>query len=151
MTRLILFALCLFGSLVTSADFANSMNKNELIASVAGRTSLSKAQAAEAVDSVFDAITEALAGAGEVRLVGFGTFSVANRAARMGRNPQTGKRIYISASRQPKFKAGKRLKGAVNSAFMAASTDEPQDEGSLCDPLGEAPSDPGQVDRKRVV
>ncbi len=90
------------------------MNKNELIASVAGSAGLSKADASKAVDSVFDAIESALAGGGEVRLVGFGTFSVANRAASMGRNPRTGERIQIAASKQPKFKAGKALKGAVN-------------------------------------
>ncbi len=90
------------------------MNKNELIASVAGSAGLSKADAGKAVDSVFDSIANALAGGGEVRLVGFGTFSVANRAASMGRNPRTGERIHIAASRQPKFKAGKALKGAVN-------------------------------------
>ena len=91
------------------------MNKNELIANVAGSTGFSKADAGKAVDSVFDSIANTLAGGGEVRLVGFGTFSVANRAASMGRNPRTGERISIAASKQPKFKAGKALKEAVNS------------------------------------
>ena len=90
------------------------MNKNELIASVASSAGFSKTDASKAVDSVFDSIASALAGGGEVRLVGFGTFSVANRAASMGRNPRTGERIHIAASKQPKFKAGKALKGAVN-------------------------------------
>ncbi len=90
------------------------MNKNELIASVAGSAGLSKADAGKAVDSVFASIADTLAGGGEVRLVGFGTFSVANRAASMGRNPRTGERIHIAASKQPKFKAGKALKGVVN-------------------------------------
>ena len=90
------------------------MNKNELIASVASSAGLSKADASKAVDGVFDSIESALANGGEVRLIGFGTFSVANRAASMGRNPRTGERIHIAASRQPKFRAGKALKGAVN-------------------------------------
>ncbi len=90
------------------------MNKTDLVASVADATSMSKADAANAVDSVFSAITGALAGGGEVRLVGFGTFSVSHRKATMGRNPRTGEAIQIKASNQPKFKAGKALKGAVN-------------------------------------
>ena len=91
------------------------MNKNELIASVASATSLSKADAGRAVDSVFDAIASSLSNGDDVRLVGFGTFSVANRKASQGRNPRTGQSIWIPASKQPKFKAGKALKGAVNS------------------------------------
>lgn len=90
------------------------MNKNDLIAQVASATGISKADAGKAVDSVFESITGALANGGEVRLVGFGTFSVASRAASEGRNPRTGERIRIPASRQPKFKAGKNLKAAVN-------------------------------------
>jgi DNA-binding protein HU-beta len=90
------------------------MNKNELIASVATSADLSKASATEAVDCVFHAITGALKDGGEVRLVGFGTFSVAHRAASQGRNPRTGEKIDIPASNQPKFKAGKALKDAVN-------------------------------------
>lgn len=90
------------------------MNKNDLIAAVAESTGLSKADAAKAVDGVFGAITDTLKGGSEVRLVGFGTFSVANRAATTGRNPRTGETIQIPASKQPKFKAGKGLKDAVN-------------------------------------
>jgi len=90
------------------------MNKNELIAMVAEKADLSKAAAGSAVDAVFDGISGALTGGGEVRLVGFGTFSVANRAATEGRNPQTGEKIKIPASKTPKFKAGKGLKDAVN-------------------------------------
>ena len=90
------------------------MNKNDLVASVAGSSGLSKADTAKAVDSVFESITGALRGGNEVRLVGFGTFSVANRAATTGRNPRTGEPIHIPASKQPKFKAGKGLKSAVN-------------------------------------
>lgn len=90
------------------------MNKNDLIASVADAADLSKADAGKAVDAVFDAIAGALSSGGDVRLVGFGTFSVANRAATKGRNPRTGEEIDIPASKQPKFKAGKGLKDAVN-------------------------------------
>ena len=90
------------------------MNKNDLVTSVAGSSGLSKADAAKAVDSIFESITGALQSGSEVRLVGFGTFSVANRAATTGRNPRTGEPIHIPASKQPKFKAGKGLKSAVN-------------------------------------
>ena len=90
------------------------MNKNDLIAAVATSAGLSKTDAATAVDAVLDGISGALAKGDEVRLVGFGTFSVAKRAATTGRNPRTGDTIKIPASTQPKFKAGKALKDAVN-------------------------------------
>ena len=90
------------------------MNKNDLVAAVAGSAGLSKADAAKAVDGVVDAITSSLKNGTEVRLVGFGTFSVSRRAATTGRNPRTGEAIQIAASNQPKFKAGKALKTAVN-------------------------------------
>ncbi len=90
------------------------MNKNDLVAEVAASARLSKADAAKSVDAVFDSITLALSSGNEVRLVGFGTFSVAQRKATQGRNPRTGERIQIPASRQPKFKAGKSLKDSVN-------------------------------------
>ncbi|MDA8654717.1 HU family DNA-binding protein [Alphaproteobacteria bacterium] len=90
------------------------MNKNDLISKVADDTGLSKADAGRAVDSVFDSITGQLAGGGEVRLVGFGTFAVAQRKATTGRNPRTGETIQIKASKAPKFKAGKALKDALN-------------------------------------
>lgn len=90
------------------------MNKNELVAAVADDSGLSKADAAKAVDAVFDSITGALKKGDEVRLVGFGTFAVSSRAATKGRNPRTGEEIDIPASKQPKFKAGKGLKDAVN-------------------------------------
>jgi|TARA_R110000782_G_scaffold2405_2_gene9454 DNA-binding protein HU-beta len=93
---------------------AFQLNKNDLIAAVANSTGLSKSDSASAVDSVFDAIAGALKGGDEVRLVGFGTFSVTKRAATTGRNPRTGESIQIPASNQPKFKAGKGLKDAVN-------------------------------------
>ncbi len=90
------------------------MNKNDLIGAVAQAIDTSKADAAKAVDGIFDAIAGALKSGDGVQLVGFGSFSVANRSARQGRNPQTGAVIQIAASKQPKFKAGKALKAAVN-------------------------------------
>ncbi len=90
------------------------MNKNDLIAKVSTSTNLSKADATKAVDCVFDSIAETLKAGDEVRLVGFGTFSVSKRAASTGRNPRTGDTIQIPASKQPKFKAGKGLKDLVN-------------------------------------
>ncbi|MEM7224005.1 MAG: HU family DNA-binding protein [Pseudomonadota bacterium] len=90
------------------------MNKNDLNAAVADSTGLSKNDCAKAVDGVFDAITAALKSGDEVRLVGFGTFSITRRQASEGRNPRTGEPIQIPASNQPKFKAGKGLKDAVN-------------------------------------
>lgn len=90
------------------------MNKNELIASVAEDAGLAKGDAGKAVDAVFEAITNSLKSGGDVRLVGFGTFSVTKRAASVGRNPRTGEKIQIKASNQPKFKAGKGLKDSVN-------------------------------------
>jgi len=90
------------------------VNKNELIAKIADDTDLSKADATRAVDAVFETISSQLSGGEEVRLVGFGTFSVSQRRATEGRNPRTGEKIQIPASKQPKFKAGKQLKEAVN-------------------------------------
>jgi DNA-binding protein HU-beta len=90
------------------------MNKNELIAQIADKSDLTKAKAAEAVDAFIECIGDALAAGDEVRLVGFGTFMVAHRKATDGRNPRTGAVIKIAASNQPKFKAGKALKDAVN-------------------------------------
>ena len=90
------------------------MNKNELIGAVAEASSLTRSDATKAVESVFDTITNVLKQGDEVRLVGFGTFSVAKRKASTGRNPRTGEPMKIDASCQPKFKAGKGLKDAVN-------------------------------------
>jgi len=90
------------------------VNKNELIAKISDDTDLSKADATRAVDAVFETITTQLSTEEEVRLVGFGTFSVTHRKATEGRNPRTGEKIHIPASKQPKFKAGKQLKDAVN-------------------------------------
>ena len=90
------------------------MNKNDLIAAVAERTGMSKAGAGQAVDATFDAITASLKSGQEVKIIGFGNFVVAKRAASTGRNPRTGETIKIAASKTPKFKAGKGLKDAVN-------------------------------------
>ena len=90
------------------------MNKNDLVAHVAEAAGLSKSDATKAVDAVFSGISEALKNGGEVRLVGFGSFTVAERAASEGRNPRTGEKINIPASKQPKFKAGKQLKESLN-------------------------------------
>ena len=89
------------------------MNKNDLVATVAETAGLSKGDATKAVDAVFDSITASLKSGDEVRLVGFGTFTVSTRAASEGRNPRTGEKIAIAASKQPKFKAGKGLKDAI--------------------------------------
>lgn len=90
------------------------MNKAELIDAVASSADLSKASATEAVDAVVNTITASLRKGDSVTLVGFGTFEVRARAARTGRNPQTGEEIQIKASKAPAFKAGKALKDAVN-------------------------------------
>jgi DNA-binding protein HU-beta len=90
------------------------MNKNDLIGVVADGANITKAQAGEAVDAVFEAITGSLKKGDEVRLVGFGTFSVSKRKASVGRNPATGAEINIAASNQAKFKPGKGLKDAIN-------------------------------------
>ena len=90
------------------------MNKSELIDAIAASADLSKASAGRALDAALDAITGALKDDDSVALVGFGTFSVKARAARTGRNPQTGNPIEIKAANVPGFKAGKALKDAVN-------------------------------------
>lgn len=90
------------------------MNKNDLVEAVASNANLSKADAGRAVDAVVSAITGALKRGDTVSVLGFGTFTVRDRAARTGRNPRTGEEIKIAASRNPAFKAGKALKDAVN-------------------------------------
>ena len=90
------------------------MNKNELIGAVASSAGITKTQASDAVEAVFGSISSELSSGGEVRLVGFGTFMVANRKATTGRNPRTGETIQIAASKQPKFRPGKGLKDSVN-------------------------------------
>ncbi|QED50162.1 HU family DNA-binding protein [Cytobacillus dafuensis] len=89
------------------------MNKTELINVVAESSELSKKDATKAVDAVFDAILDALKTGDKVQLIGFGNFEVRERAARKGRNPQTGEEIEIAASKVPAFKPGKALKDAV--------------------------------------
>ncbi|WP_416149704.1 HU family DNA-binding protein [Salipaludibacillus sp. HK11] len=89
------------------------MNKTELINAVAEKTELSKKDATSAVDSVFEVITGSLQNGEKVQLIGFGNFEVRERAARKGRNPQTGEEIEIAASNVPAFKPGKALKDAV--------------------------------------
>ena len=91
------------------------MNKNELVDAVAAAADMKKSDASNAVDAVFEQIGIALKKGDEVRLVGFGTFNVTVRAAGEGRNPRTGEKLKIPASKQPKFKAGKGLKDIVNS------------------------------------
>ena len=90
------------------------MNKAEFTSAVADDAEMSKADAGRAVDAMIGVITQALKKGDTVTLVGFGTFSVRKRAARQGRNPQTGDTIKIKASKNPAFKAGKALKDAVN-------------------------------------
>ena len=90
------------------------VGKTELQQEVAEKAGLNKAQAGRAVDAVLDAITNALQSGEEVRLTGFGTFRVANTAARTGRNPRTGESINIAAGKRPAFTAGSRLKQAVS-------------------------------------
>ncbi|WP_339337800.1 HU family DNA-binding protein [uncultured Oceanicoccus sp.] len=90
------------------------MNKSELIEAVSASADLPKAAAGRALDAMVEAVTEALKANDQVVLVGFGTFSVKDRAARTGRNPQTGAEIQIKAAKVPGFKAGKALKDAVN-------------------------------------
>ncbi len=90
------------------------MNKTELIAAIAEKTELTKKDAEKALKAFTDTVTEELKKGEKVQLVGFGTFEVSERAAREGRNPQTGAAMKIKASKSPKFKAGKALKDAVN-------------------------------------
>jgi DNA-binding protein HU-beta len=89
------------------------MNKSELISKVTELSELSKKDATKAVESVFEAISDALKGGDKVQLVGFGNFEVRERSARKGRNPQTGQEIEIAASKVPSFKPGKALKDGI--------------------------------------
>ena len=90
------------------------MNKTELIAAVAEKAEISKKDSEKALKAFIDVVTDELKAGGKIQLVGFGTFEVSERAAREGRNPQTGETMQISASKAPKFKAGKALKDAIN-------------------------------------
>ncbi|WP_398500464.1 HU family DNA-binding protein [Variovorax sp.] len=96
------------------------MNKTDLIAAIANDTSLSKADAARALDAALDNLSRALAGGDTVQLIGFGTFSVTSRPERTGRNPSTGQPLTIKASKAPKFTAGKALKDVVNGVAQQA-------------------------------
>ncbi len=103
-----------FGIKENSISFdEGKMNKSELIDAIANVAELPKAAASKALDAVIDSITTALQNDGNVSLVGFGTFSVKERAARMGRNPRTGESIEIKATKLAVFKAGKALKDAI--------------------------------------
>ena len=90
------------------------MNKSELIDSIAASADISKAAAGRAVDATIEAVRKAMKKGDMVTLVGFGTFYVGKRAARIGRNPRTGEAIKIKAAKVPKFRAGKGLKDAIN-------------------------------------
>jgi len=90
------------------------MNKADLVAAIVEKAEISKKDAEKALKAFEEAVTEELKKGGKVQLVGFGTFEVAERAERVGRNPQTGENMTITASKAPKFKAGKALKDAVN-------------------------------------
>ena len=90
------------------------MNKTELISAIAAKSDLTKKDAEKALKAFEEAVTEALVAGNKVQLVGFGTFDVAKRAEREGRNPQTGKAMKIAASKAPRFKVGKKLRDAVN-------------------------------------
>lgn len=90
------------------------MNKSELIKHIASTASLTQAQATAALNALESGVTKALAAGEDVALIGFGTFSVKERAARTGRNPKTGEEIQIAASKVPSFKAGKGLKDSIN-------------------------------------
>ena len=90
------------------------MNKTELVAAIAKKTELSKKDAEKALKAFTDVVAEELKKGEKIQLVGFGTFEVTERAAREGRNPRTGERMSIAASKAPKFKAGKALKDIVN-------------------------------------
>jgi len=92
----------------------DAMNKGELVTAMSEKTGLSKAQTGEALDAALDTIQEALSKGDEVKIVGFGTFAVAHRAAGEARNPRTGEKVQVPASKTPKFKAGAGLKDAVN-------------------------------------
>ena len=97
------------------ADQENDiMNKGELVEAIAGETDMSKSGAEAVLNAFVTSVTGALKRGDKVTLTGFGTFSISNRAARMGRNPQTGEAIQVKASKVPKFKAGASLKEAVN-------------------------------------
>ena len=103
------------------------MNKSDIVGRVAGRMGMSRAAAERAVDTVLEAIAEALAREEPVRLAGFGTFTTKSRAARTGRNPRTGEAVAIPASKAPSFKAGQALRDAVNKGWDPVSSGRADD------------------------
>ena len=103
------------------------MKKSDIVGRVAGRMGLGKSAAESAVDTVLEAIAEALAREETVRIAGFGTFSTRRRGARTGRNPRTGERVAVPASKSPAFKAGKRLRDAVNTGWTPPAAERGQD------------------------
>jgi DNA-binding protein HU-beta len=107
--------------ILTILERDGSMTKNELIAMVSDKVQINKNDAAKAVEATFDIITGALKQGDEVKLVGFGSFTVSQRKAREGRNPRTGQPVHIAASKAPKFTAGKGLKDAVNTDTVAVA------------------------------
>ena len=111
---MLLAAFPTFLAVVTRKIEGDDMNKSQLIDQIASGADISKAAAGRALDSFIDAVTGALKEDDKVSLVGFGTFEVRQRAARTGRNPQTGAEIKIAAANVPAFKAGKALKDSVN-------------------------------------
>ncbi len=115
MTKIIATALLLV-CISFQPTAAKTLDKDGLTALVAEKANLSPANAAKAVDAVFDTITASLSRGEKVSLVDFGTFYVVNRAARQGRNPRTGQKIILRASKQPIFRAAKALKAAVSKA-----------------------------------
>ncbi len=112
-----------------SGTFAGSaaLNKSDIVARVAGRMGLGRSAAEGAVDTVLEAIAEALAKEEAVRIAGFGTFSTRCRGARTGRNPRTGERVPVAASKSPSFKAGKRLRDAVNTGWTPPAAERGDD------------------------
>ena len=90
------------------------MNKGELVAAIADKTELTKADAEKALKAFIETVSEELKNGGKVQLMGFGTFEVVERGERTGRNPQTGEEMKIAASKAPRFKVGKALKDALN-------------------------------------
>jgi DNA-binding protein HU-beta len=106
--------LLLKGSIAAAITGGGIVTKAELVSAIAEKSELTKADAEKALKSLFDAVTGCLKSGDKLSLLGFGAFSTVKRAARKGRNPQTGKKISIAASVAPKFKAGKALKEAVN-------------------------------------
>ena len=100
--------------MIITIEGDDTVNKSQLIDKIAAGADISKAAAGRALDSMIDAVTDALKKDDQVALVGFGTFSVRERSARTGRNPQTGETIQIAAAKVPSFKAGKALKDACN-------------------------------------